>query len=240
MASPCTPLFHSTTLCYYEQKINELRECFEATQKEFENQLRRLKLELQQLDDQSAELDQEEREQFEKTEQLRSVQDLWSIRQERYQKELQHLDQLKEQVLAKLREDCMTARQQLEEKIKVLPSGQRKVIPATVGIQSPDKNEVKIKADNKIILEKLIYVQSRIATLSMAPVGVPSKQAEVNDDQLTQLNKENWSLKEMIDILSQRLERKNNGCGSSTMHLDDLEQKFLQLLKNTTVEKHNH
>ena len=239
MASPCTPLYHSTTLCYYEKKINELRECFEAKQEEFENQLLRLKLELQALDDQSAELDQEERDQFENTEQLRSFRDLWSKTQEKYQKELQHLDQLKEQALAKFSEDCKTARQHLEEKIKMLPPGQRKVIPATAGIQFPDKDEVKIKADNKIILEKLINVQSRVAALSLAPVGVPSKHSELNDDQLTQLYKENWSLKEQINILSQRLERKNNGCGSSIMHLDDLEQKFLQLLKNTADAKQN-
>ena len=247
-------MFHSITLCYYEQKIQELRECFEAKQQELDDQLQRLKNELQVLDNQFAELEQEESDQNERAEELDKFKDIWRKRQAKFQRELQHLEQLKEQLHTKFMEDCKSAKQQLETKIKpnqaeVLPSGRKQDVPARPEIQSAPNDEVKIKEDNKLILDKFVFVQSKIAAISSALTRSPKKRPEANEDPLRQLDQanedklrqdqanedqldlENWSLKEQINILSKRLDRKNHGCELSTVHLDNLELKFLQLLK---------
>ena len=167
------------------------------------------------------------------------------------------MEQLKEQLHTKFMEDCKSAKQQLEMKIKpnqdgALPSGQKQDVPARPEIQSAPKDGVKIKEDNKLILDKLVFVQSKIVAISSALSRSPKKhpeanqdllrqldqadedqlrQDQANEDQSRQLDLENWSLKEQINILSKRLDRKNHGCELSTVHLDNLEQKFLQLLK---------
>ena len=200
--------------------------------------------------------------QNEMAEELDKLKDIWRKRQAKFQMELQHLEQLKEQLHTKFTEDCKSAKQQLETKIKanqarVLPSGQKQDIPARPEIQSVPKDGVKIKEDNKLILDKLVFVQSKILAISSALSRSPKKhpeanqdllrqldqanedqlrQDQANEDQLRQLDLDNWSLKDQINILSKRLDRKNHGCELTTVHLDYLEQKFLQLLKTQSYK----
>ena len=220
----------------YETKVQELKNCFEATEKKLEEDLLNLRIQIQKLDDQLDDYAVQEKRGKQKDENLQSIKEIWKKRHQDYLR-LQHLIEAKKQNAEdQFKEMCHDAKQQLHDQMSAPCS---KDIPAVScdlpnfdsdtkqadamdrGATSSMKNQ--LKRENKLLLDKLVEVRAYLGTSSLNRGDDLIKKHANLESELRELEHENLIIQDII-------QRKFKRIPPPSAHLEELEKILISIL----------
>ncbi len=220
----------------YETKVQELKNCYDATERKLEEDLLDLRIQVQKLDDHLDDFAAQEKRGKQKDKNLQSIKEIWKKRHKEYI-QLQHsLEAERENAENQFQEMCKAAKQQLQVQMSApcskdiptvscdLPnfdSDAKKAAPTDHATSSEMKTQ--LKKENKLLLDKLVQVRTYLEPSDSNQGDDLTKKHADLESELRELEQENLIIQDII-------QRKTKRISPSSAHLEELENILINIL----------